>query len=152
MITRITETEARDNLSDLLDRVAAGERIVIEVRGEQKAVLINLNELQSLEQAAVHEAQPAYTTKAVTEQTPRPTDEREIHPNSIEAHIRRMAESGEIEWEGWLGDDVLDALGITREDVIQAIQTPIEEIQERVGRSLKPGETLADEIIRMREE
>jgi hypothetical protein len=63
-----------------------------------------------------------------------------------------MAETGEIEWEGWLGDDVLDALGITREDVIRALQTPIEEIQERVGRSLKPGETLADEIIRMREE
>ncbi len=149
MIIRVTETEARDNLSDLLERVAAGERVVIEFRGEPRAVLIDPNELQNLEQAAVHEAQPTYK---VATQTPQPTGEREIHPDSIEAHIRRMAETGEIEWEGWLSDEVLDALGITREDVLQAIQTPIEEIQERVGRSLKPGETLADEIIRMREE
>jgi prevent-host-death family protein len=151
MVIRVTETEARDALSDLLDRVAAGERIVIEVHGEQKVVLINLNELQNLEQAAVREARPAYASEAGTE-TSRTSGEKDIHPDSIEAHVRRMAETGEIEWEGWLGDDVLDALGITREDVIRALQTPIEEIQERVGRSLKPGETLADEIIRMREE
>lgn len=151
MVIRVTETEARDALSDLLDRVAAGERILIESHGEPKAVLMNPEALESLERTAVRETRTAYPNESVTEETEEPA-ESYIHPNSAEAQIRTMIETDTIKWEGWLSDEVLSALGITREDVKQALQIPIEEVQERVGRSLKPGETLAAEIIRMREE
>ena len=147
----VTVSEAQDALTELLDRVAAGERIVIESQGEPKAALISLEDLESLEQVSVHEMHTAYSVKSATEK-PEEAAEPYIHPDSAEAQIRRMFETDAIKWEGWLSDEVLSALGITREDVKQALQVPIEEVQERVGRSLGPGETLAAEIIRMREE
>jgi prevent-host-death family protein len=151
MVVRVTESEVQMILADLLDRVAAGERIIIDSQGQPKAVLISPQDFQILENSVIREAQPSYFVEPTIDKR-EPITEPYLNPNSVEAHVRRMAETGDIKWEGWLGDEVLAALGITREDVLQAIRTPIEEIQERVGRSLKPGETLAAEIIRMREE
>ncbi len=49
-MTTMPATQARDHLSELLNKVYyTGERIVIESRGKQKAVLVSLGDAEVLE-------------------------------------------------------------------------------------------------------
>ena len=45
----MTVTEARDNLSDILDRVSDGERIVLKRRGKSVAAIVHIEDLETIE-------------------------------------------------------------------------------------------------------
>ena len=50
-MTKMTVTEARDNLSDTMNRVAyAGERVILERNGKDLAVIISIEDLRLLEE------------------------------------------------------------------------------------------------------